>query len=419
MNDLKEALNSGLKKVTFSEEMKTKVLEKCKEPEPIVEKSRRSFGKTLVPIIICFALCISVTAATKILLWDDIVAKKYGINSEDRIQEETLNEGLADLVNVSTKSNGITIEVVQTIATNNRLDVYLKVQAKNAEKAKQLTEMIPEIEVTFENALYAGYAGRVESYTEGDNYLIYNLDIEVVETENGLNGDKVYLKIHNFNADSQESSNSVIEGDWDLSWTIRATEQKRTIVFDKEYVIYGKTFKLQKIVMSPTTIQIYLDRELMDEQGLWSGGIFATQKADVEEGTVDGSVSGFIDESFYTIDWRAWCGIPLSIYKNWTKEEQQLAESQIESGTYQGEYIDVEKWLEDEQKVVDPWQITDIRMKNGESFDSLDDSTTIGQKDIEDYYLLNIVYDGYLVIKDVESIRLGNCVIPLEDGIEE
>ena len=38
------------------------------------------------------------------------------------------------------------------------------------------------------------------------------------------------------------------------------------------------------------------------------------------------------------------------------------AEIQIENGTYQGKYIDTEKWLlnDDQYKIVDPWQITDI-----------------------------------------------------------
>lgn len=38
------------------------------------------------------------------------------------------------------------------------------------------------------------------------------------------------------------------------------------------------------------------------------------------------------------------------------------AEIQIENGTYQGKYIDIEKWLlnNDQYKIVDPWQITDI-----------------------------------------------------------
>lgn len=421
MSELKDALNSGLKNMTFSEEMKNKVLEECKQSGNVVKKNRKSFRRTLVPIVICLALCISITAAGKVLLWNDTVAKKYGVSSEERIQEEALNAGLADLVNFSTEDNNITIEVVQTIATNNRLDIYLKVQAKNAEMAEQLTDMVLDADITFDHAIYQGHSGRVESYTVGDDYLIYNLDVEVLESEKGLNGDKVYLKIYDFCAKSEGNADDIIEGEWNLNWTLRAAKQRRTIEFNKEYVIYGKTFKLQKIVLTPTTIQIYMDRELIDEQGLWSAEIYAIKKADKRGELAASSVNGFIDENYYTVEWRAGQGIPLSVYNGWSEEERKNAEIQIENGTYQGEYIDTEKWLmnDDQYKIVDPWQITDIRMTDGTSFSALEDSTTTGQGGLEDCYLIDSIYDAYLTIEDVASIRFGNCVISFKDGTEK
>lgn len=421
MSELKDALNSGLKAMTFSEEMKNKVLEGCKQSGNIVRKNRKSFRRTLVPIVICLALCISITAAAKVLLWNDIVAKKYGVNSGERMQEETLNAGLADLVNISAKDNNITVEVIQTVATNNRLDIYLKVQAKNEEMAKQLADMVLDADITFDQAIYQGDSGRVESYAEGDDYLIYNLDVEVLESENGLNGDKVYLKIYDFCANNEENADDIIEGEWNLSWTLRAAKQRRTIEFNKEYVIYGKTFKLQKVVLSPTTIQIYMDRELIDEQGLWSAEIYAIKKADKGEEQAASSVNGFIDENYYTVEWRGGQGIPLSVYKDWSEEERKNAEIQIENGIYQGEYIDTEKWLlnNDQYKIVDPWRITDIRMTDGTSFSALEGSTTTGQGGMEDCYLIDSIYDGYLIIEDVASIRLGDCVIPFKEGTEK
>lgn len=421
MSELKEALNSGLKNITFSDEMKNKVLEECRQSGNVTKRNRKSFRKTLVPIIICLALCISTTVAAKVFLWNDIVAEKYGVDSEDGLQEETLNDGLADLVNISVEDKDITVEVIQTVATNNRLDIYLKIQTKNAEMAKRIADMALDADITFDHAVYQGHSGRVESYTEGDNYLIYNLDVEVCESGNKLNGDKVYLKIHNFCATSEENPDDVIEGEWDFSWTLQAVEQERIIEFNKEYVIYGKTFKLQKIILSPTTVQIYIDQELIDEQGLWSAELYAIKKANKGEEQAASSVNGFVDENYYTVEWRGGQGIPLSVYKDWSEEERQNAEIQIENGTYQGEYIDTQEWLlnDDQYKIVNPWQITDIRMKDGTSFSALEDSTTTGQGDVDNCYLIDSIYDGYLMIEDISSIRLGDCVIPFKDGTEK
>lgn len=421
MSELKDALNSGLKDMVFSEDMKSKVLEECRQAKNATDRKsfRKTFRKTLIPMLICLALCISVTAAAKVLLWNDIVAEKYGVNSKNKVQEGTLNDGLAELVNVSDQNNGITIEVIQTVATVNRLDIYLKVHAKNAEMAKQLTEMAADVDVTFERTKCYSYgvAGSVQSYTEGDDYLIYNLDVDIDDAENGMDGDKIYVKIYDFSPISQENPDTVIEGEWNLSWTIRATDQERSVEFNKEYAIYGKKIKLQKLVLTPTTVQIYLDQELIEEQGIWSANIYATQKTDKE---ADDSIAGYIDENLYTVEWRAWSGIPLLVYNGWTEKEQKDAVSQIEDGTYQGEYINEEEWLQDgRHKFVDPWQVTDIKMADGTSFYALEDSFTTTQGGIDSCYMIHSSYNGYLMIEDVESIRLGDCVIPLEDGTEK
>lgn len=285
--------------------------------------------------------------------------------------------------------------------------------------AKQLTEMAADVDVTFERTKCYSYgvAGSVQSYTEGDDYLIYNLDVDIDDAENGMDGDKIYVKIYDFSPISQENPDTVIEGEWNLSWTIRATDQERSVEFNKEYAIYGKKIKLQKLVLTPTTVQIYLDQELIEEQGIWSANIYATQKTDKE---ADDSIAGYIDENLYTVEWRAWSGIPLLVYNGWTEKEQKDAVSQIEDGTYQGEYINEEEWLQDgRHKFVDPWQVTDIKMADGTSFYALEDSFTTTQGGIDSCYMIHSSYNGYLMIEDVESIRLGDCVIPLEDGTEK
>lgn len=78
MNDVKEALDNKLKDITFSQQMKKKVLEECLQPDRPARKNKPSFGRTLVPITLFLVLCISIAVAVKGLRSDESVEKLTG-----------------------------------------------------------------------------------------------------------------------------------------------------------------------------------------------------------------------------------------------------------------------------------------------------------------------------------------------------
>ena len=109
MNDVKKALDNRLKDITFSQQMKNKVLEECLQPNNVGSKNKPSFKRTLVPITLFLVFCISIAtdvkglksdesveelAGEKVSLEPDIVYSQYdvtGDRSTDTVKVEIVN----------------------------------------------------------------------------------------------------------------------------------------------------------------------------------------------------------------------------------------------------------------------------------------------------------------------------------------
>lgn len=431
MNEMKTAINSGLHHVKFTDDMKKNVLEEGRKSEKRKEHgSGRFFGRYAVPVAVCLVLCIGTTAAAKILLWDKYVAEKYKVDSDEQLQEETIESGLADQqIGAVAEDNGIRIEVMQTVATNSHMDVYLKIQAENEEVAKLLADANPNYEISYDNSMEGSGGAGMENYytgegmktvmTEGDKeegpeYEIYNIYSDIIPNKANLNGDTVHLKIHNFLGNSQTSPDKVVEGDWELSWTIQASEEEKVVTLDKEYTLYGKQFKVNKIKLSSTSVSVYLDRELIDEQGLMGEEqqhLGAQVYAIRSEEHAQNNDRIMPDEKFEFIEWRGPWGIPLETYKNMTSKDIENAYEQIEAGTYQGEYIDFLDWNKDKQHVIiDQWYLS-VQLKDGTDFEP--ENSTGSTTDTENEYIMTTNYVGYLDVDNVSAIYFGDCVIPI------
>lgn len=433
MNELKNIMDNSLHHMKFTDEMKRQVLEEGRKAgrQGSVGK-QKSFGRYAAPVAACLVLCIGTTAAAKALLWDRYVAEKYNIESDEQTQEKMVEEGLVSEVDAVAEDNGIRIEVLQTVASGNHLDCYLKIQAEDEEVAKLLADTNPDYEISFENSTEAISEGGKENdytgkglktaFTEGGKsgskdleYIIYNISVSVTPDSN-LNGDTVYLKIHNFTGNTQTSPDKVVEGDWELSWTIPKSENKsnKTYVFEKEYTLYGKTFQLNKVQLSSTSVTVYLDREAIDEQGLMnSPGIYMVQSKEAQEKGNAGL------GEYESAEWRGICGIPIDVAKNLTEAEQWEVFEQVKAGTYQGEYMEYMDWWNLDTAthiVVDPWGFC-IQYEGGSYF--APENSTGYTSDTDEEYVVVMNYIGYLNVSGVSAIQFGDCVIPLSDGTEQ
>lgn len=432
MSEIKDAIDSGLKNVKFSEDMKRAVLENAVKKETMSASRSIGFVKRVVPVMACLLVCITMIAAGKIKLWDKYVAEQYNIEDREQVQEETIGSGLADTTSRVAEDNGIRIEVLQSIASGSGLQIYLKIQAENEEVVKQMLDTNPDFELSFDNSRQGSGGGGMENYytgegmktmyiegekagQEGPEYEIYGIYSNAAGDT--LDGDTVHLTIHNFVGNSQTSPDKVVEGDWELSWTINAADNKRTVVFDKEYTVYGKSFKLNKVVLNETGMKVYLDRKLIDEQGIFDADILMTRKPekyDMDESELTGTLT-----DNYDIDaWTGWWGIPLEIWKDMTPEQREEAYYQIEDGTYKGEYLDQTPWLSwDTNKIMTgPFDFIQIWMKDGTKFQPT--NSTGDTYDEEETYIISENYVGYLDIQQVEAIQIGDCMIPLFDGMD-
>lgn len=433
MNELKNIMDNSLQHMKFTDEMKQQVLEEGRKAGGHGSMGKqKSFVRYAAPAAACLVLCIGTTAAAKALLWDKYVAEKYNIESDEQTQEKMVEEGLVNEVDAVAEDNGIRIEVLQTVASGNHLDCYLKIQAEDEEVARQLADTNPDYEISFENShqtiseggkendytgkgLKTAFIEGTKSRSEDLEYIIYNISASVTPDSN-LNGDTVYLKIHDFVGNTQTSPDKVVEGDWELSWTIPKSENKsnKTYVFEKEYTLYGKTFQLNKVELSSTGITCYLDKEAIDEQGLMKAdGIYLIQSKEQQEKGLAGL------GEYESAEWRGICGIPLEVAKNLTEAEEQKVFEQVKAGTYQGEYMEVLDWYDldmDTHVAVAPWDIY-IQYEGGRYFTP--ENSTGYTTDTEDEYIIVTNYTGYLNVGGVSAIQFGDCVIPLSDGAEQ
>ena len=167
MNELRNIINSSLHHMKFTDEMKERVLEEGRNTGRRESRGKgESFIRYAVPVAACLVLCIGTTAAAKALLWDKYVAGKYNIESDEQAQEKMVEEGLVSEVDAVAEDNGIRIEVIQTVASGNHLDCYLKIQAEDEETAKLLSDTNPDYEISFANSTEAiGEGGKENDYT--------------------------------------------------------------------------------------------------------------------------------------------------------------------------------------------------------------------------------------------------------------
>ena len=419
MNEVKTVMNSSLRHMKFTDEMKERVLEEGRmarmQGKPAKQKA---FGRYAVATAACLALCVGTTAAAKVLLWDKYVAGKYHVDGNEQIQEETVNDGLTDRPAAVAEDNGIQIEVMQTVATNNHLDLYFKIQAEDAETAKLLADMNPEYELSFDNAEVVASNGGMENYYTGTGmktmtenkeasaeYEIYN--IECTTAGGILDGDTIHLKINNFVGNSQTSPDKVLEGNWELSWSVQASQTNNSYVFDKEYTLYGKTIKVNSVEINSTGVTVHLDKKLMDEQGLMNAEIYMVQTPEQTAGT----------DVYESAQWRGICGIPLEVYKNLSEQERYEVFEAVKAGTYQGEYMEYSDWCTDAQhSIVDPWSFT-ILLADGAQFAAKNETGVVSEN--EEEYVIIKNYVGYLDAGGVSAIQFGDCVIPLSDAVEK
>lgn len=105
MNEIKDALDSRLKNITFSQQMKNTVLEECKQEKKVKHKNRYFFPRIVVPITFLLLFCISFALAFKGLksneFVEDLKGEKALLKNNDVFsQYDVTGDGITDNVKV-------------------------------------------------------------------------------------------------------------------------------------------------------------------------------------------------------------------------------------------------------------------------------------------------------------------------------
>lgn len=127
MNEIKDAFNSRLKHITFSQQMKNKVLEECRQSGKVKHKYKRPLQRTLIPITFFLVFCISIAmvfiglknnnseeklGGEKALLRNNEVFSQYDVTGDGKVDkvkvefEESHDYNLADSWDMTIYING-------------------------------------------------------------------------------------------------------------------------------------------------------------------------------------------------------------------------------------------------------------------------------------------------------------------------
>ncbi|MCI8410690.1 MAG: hypothetical protein HFJ09_15760 [Lachnospiraceae bacterium] len=105
MNEWKDVLDSRLKDITFSQQMKNKVLEECRQSRNAGQKNRHFYRRALVPITFFLVFCISITVAIKGLQSNEMAGEKVLlVPNIEYSQYDVTGDGETDIVKVKIKN---------------------------------------------------------------------------------------------------------------------------------------------------------------------------------------------------------------------------------------------------------------------------------------------------------------------------
>ncbi|MCL2108481.1 MAG: DUF4179 domain-containing protein [Oscillospiraceae bacterium] len=213
--------------------------------------------------------------------WNPKMAEIF--RADEQTQQKIIDDGMSQVLNLSTEDNGVTMEVLQTIADGNMIYVLMKFSSEN-EKLLEVESFSYETNKSV--VQIEGYIG--ESLGSSQYWGMVHDSMETVIDENGNEIHQFYffLMIDNNNNNHQDYNGreitinlqdmgaftskfdgmyTVIEGNWEVSWVLEY--QDHTVLLEVnqpvqfgEYVTYLESIKISPVSMTVVLSGGELDR---------------------------------------------------------------------------------------------------------------------------------------------------------------
>jgi hypothetical protein len=217
-----------------------------------------------------FALCSVTAAAAYFIKWNDKLAERFEASEEQ--QNQLASDGAIASVEQYVTENGLTVKAIQTLGDKNGIYILLDVTAPDG---TVLTEdnSFEGIGVTIEGAPRVNYSSSFldensntsEGFVSVSNERYYEIWIFNNEQED-LSGREIKIGLTNLQADKGKlDMYTVLEGEWELSWTLEYADMTQIFDIDQSYDISGHEVFIDSIELSPLSMSVYLSGSGVNE----------------------------------------------------------------------------------------------------------------------------------------------------------
>ncbi|MCL1789209.1 MAG: DUF4179 domain-containing protein [Oscillospiraceae bacterium] len=250
-------------------------------------------AKTIIAAAAIVALIgtISVGAYTLVNNRNSKMAEIF--EADEQVQEQLVNDGMLHEVNLTATDNGVTMDVLQTLADENMVYILLKLSSENPQLLEcenfGNTWQALKIEgfLTYDELLNFDFDKRVDELPY--NYMSSSIDPNIVpdskeaitdengntiyqfyyaiaihnDTRQDYNGREITLSFENLGACMSKAADyeTLIEGSWGVSWVLEYQDHTRTFDLGYPVDVNGVDVFVKSVELSPLAINIEIDAE--------------------------------------------------------------------------------------------------------------------------------------------------------------
>lgn len=288
-NPIKEEYTREMDSLRFSDQAKEAMIRSLVEQSVHQKKGNRNAMKKAVYIILAAVLLVAtMTGAAVYTRWSRSLPQAQNTTQTQREQAEKTGlssrpEKQAPKGDVtSATANGITVTLVQTLVDQSEADLVFKISGYHNYPQDQQPMMMPELD--FEKQISMGAFGNVScrpvDYVDGVwqfedgspvpldeagdpifQYADENGDLEFLLTIQSdelsqLFGTPIKLTFRDMGISEKAHYTPLVQGPWELSWTLEGSQEAETIPVEKPIGDTG--IILKEVTISPLNLTVLL-----------------------------------------------------------------------------------------------------------------------------------------------------------------
>ncbi|MEA4894701.1 MAG: DUF4179 domain-containing protein [Oscillospiraceae bacterium] len=260
---------------------------------------RKKFPIVLAAVIA--VLGVTAAAAAYLIQWNDKLAERFGANEEQ--QNQLASDNAIASVDQTVTENGLTVTAVQTLGDKNGIYLLFDIKAPEGITLSD-TNLFEGTDVEIAGiSSGVNRSGGFMSDTDTNasasgqaNERYYMLWLSNTEQED-WNGKKITVSFSDLQADKGKlDMYTVLEGEWELSWTLSYMDETQTFEINQSYDITGHEVLVESIELSPLSMTIDLSgtglEQLIENAGLDELGTLFTSSLMLCDGTTFQSFGG-------------------------------------------------------------------------------------------------------------------------------